>query len=190
MKVRAMNRSAGPRPVIRWRVLFLLWTPGFLGMLGVSLWADLSGRETAVLVAIPVALLLLTVGLGYRKTRARDGAYGITTRGAYSEATLTLDLPLDRVVRVVDDASHTLRQPRRTKLSAAGAEFDSSTSFWTWGSRIIFEFQSVAPNRTVITARAEPKLSTMVTDYGQGARDLRALLGAVERRAAWDDRVS
>ena len=185
-----MNHSAGPRPAIRWKVLLLLWTPAFFVMLGASLWADLPGRETAMMVAIPVALLLLTVVLGYRKTRARDGAYGITTRGAYSEAMLTLDLPLGRVVRVVDDASHTLRQPRRTKLSAAGAEFDSSTSFWTWGMRIVLEFQSVAPNRTVITARDEPKVSTTVLDYGQGSRDLRSLLGAIERRASWDDRVS
>jgi hypothetical protein len=185
-----MMERTSPRPVVRWKVLLLLCLPGSLFLLGVSLWAGFPWQETVLLTALPMGFVLLAVLLGFRTTRARDGAYGITTRGAYSEASLTLDLPVDRVVRVVDDASHTIRAPRRTKLSATGAEFDSSMSFKTWGMRIFLDFRPVAPDRTLITARAEPKLSTTAIDYGQGARDLITLLGAIERRASWDDRVS
>ncbi|WIG18792.1 hypothetical protein [Kocuria rosea] len=185
-----MTEQASLRPVVRWKLILLLFLPGTLFILGVSLWAGLPWQETALLTAAPMGLALLAVLLGYRKTRARDGAYGITTQGATSEASLILELPAERVVRVVDDASHTIRQPRRTKLSLAGAEFDSSSSFKTWGMRIILEFHPVAQNRTLITARAEPKLSLTVIDYGQGAKDLRTLMGAIERRASWDERVS
>lgn len=185
-----MTERARLRPMVRWKLMLLLILPGTLFILGVSLWAGLPWQETALLTASPIGLVLLAVLLGHRKTRARDGAYGITTQGAYSQASLTLELPVERVVRVVDDASHTIRQPRRTKLSPAGAEFDSSSSLKTWGMRIMLEFHPVARNQTLIAARAEPKLSLTVIDYGQGAKDLRTLLRAIEQRASWDDRVS
>lgn len=185
-----MTEQANPRAAIPWKALLLLEIPGVFLLVGLSIWADYPWEVIAMLATIPVGILLLAVLLARRTTRARDGAYGLTTRGAYSEASLILDLPVERVVRVVDDASHTIRRPRRTKLSPTGAEFDSSSSFKTWGMRIILEYRSIAADRTLIAARAEPKLSVTVIDYGQGAKDLRTLLGAIEQRASWDDRVS
>lgn len=185
-----MTEQTKPRPVVPWKALLLLETPGVFVLVGICVWAGYPWEVVAMLAAIPVVILLLAILLSRRTTRARDGAYGLTTQGAHSEASLTLDLPVERVVRVVDDASHTIRRPQRKKLSPAGAEFDSPSNFKTWGMRIILEYRSITPGRTLITARAEPKLSLTVIDYGQGARDIRTLLGAIERRASWDDRVS
>jgi hypothetical protein len=119
-----------------------------------------------------------------------DASRTCTTRGSHSEASRALHLPMERVVRVVDDASHTIRRPRRTRLSPAGAEFDSPSSFKTWGMRMILEYRSITPDRTLIAARVELQLSFTVIDYGQGTKDIRTLLRAFERRASWDDRVS
>lgn len=185
-----MTEPANSRPAIPWKALLLLEIPGTFFLVAVSIWAGYPWAVVAMLAAIPVAILLLAVLLARRTTRARDGAYGLTTRGAHSQASLTLDLPMERVVRVVDDASHTIRRPRRTRLSPTGAEFDSPGNVKTWGMRILLEYRSITPNRTLIAARAEPKLSLTVIDYGQGAQDIRTLLAAIERRASWDDRVS
>ena len=52
-----------------------------------------------------MGILLLWVLLARRKTRDRDRLYGITIWDAYYECCLGLDLPMKRVVSVVDDAS-------------------------------------------------------------------------------------
>ncbi|GEO97034.1 hypothetical protein [Kocuria turfanensis] len=146
-----MTEPANSRPAIPWKAL-LLEIPGAFILVAVSIWAGCPWAVVAMLAAIPVAILLLAVLLARRTTRARDGAYGLTTRGAHSEASLTLDLPMERVVRVVDDASHTIRRPRRTRLSPTGAEFDSPGNVKTWGMRILLEYRSITPDRTPIVA--------------------------------------
>jgi hypothetical protein len=110
--------------------------------------------------------------------------YEISTRAAWSTGTLTVRASIDEVVRAVEELSKTLRQPRLVSLSAAGAEFKRSINFRTWGMRITLRFRSQGADQTLIFAESGPRLPTTIMDWGQGASDLRTLLGGIDRQIA------
>ena len=108
--------------------------------------------------------------------------YEISTRAAWSTGTLTVPASVDEVVRAVEELSKEFRQLGLVSLSTAGAEFKRRMNLRTWGMRIILRFSSQDPNQTLIRAESGPRLGTGITDWGQGASDLRTLLSGIDRK--------
>lgn len=118
----------------------------------------------------------------------RSDDYDISTRLARSTGVLTVPASVDEVVRAIADLSKIVTWLRPVHLSTAGAEFKRDLNFWTWGLRITLSFRPLGPDRTHISAKAVPKLPTTLFDWGQGARDLRTLLGAIGHHIPSTDR--
>lgn len=176
-----MSGHVTAKSTIRWSVL--LWVLLIaLVVLIIGIWAELSWGMTIGMMAIPVAAGLLLAALGGRRTQAPDDVYGIASQGARSEGRLTIALPVSRVPRAVEDATQGKLPLSLVSLSETGAELSRGVTLKTWGERITLEFRPIAPEQTEITARCEPKLGTTMVDYGQGAQDLRLLLGAIEEQ--------
>ncbi|MDX6263764.1 MAG: hypothetical protein QOH84_5452 [Kribbellaceae bacterium] len=114
----------------------------------------------------------------------RSGDYAISTKMARSTGTVVLPVPVDVVVGVVDRVSQAMPRLRLMHLSAAGATVDCKMNIWTWGLRITLSFRQLGPDQTQIWAECKPKLVTTLFDYGQGERDLRALLVAIDDEIA------
>jgi hypothetical protein len=116
-----------------------------------------------------------------KELRSGDGDYHISTKMARSTGLVVVPVPVDVVVGVVDRVSHAMPRLRLVHLSAAGATLDRRMNSWTWGQRITLTFRQLGPDQTQLWAECKPKLSTTIIDWGQGKRDLRALLGAIDR---------
>lgn len=82
--------------------------------------------------------------------------------------------------------------PRFTlvELSGAQAQLTARMNMKSWGEQITFHFHPLEPARTQIQAQCEPRLGTTMVDYGQGAKDLRTLLGAIEQHTAQEKHVA
>jgi hypothetical protein len=115
------------------------------------------------------------------ESRFSDGDYYISTRMARSTGSVVVSVPVEVVVGVVDRVSRAMPRLQLRHLSAAGAAFDCRMNIWTWGQRITLTFGQLGPDQTEIWAECKPKVSTTIIDWGQGKRDLRALLGAIDR---------
>jgi hypothetical protein len=114
----------------------------------------------------------------------RSGDYAISTKMARSTGSVVLPVPVDVVVGVVGRVSQATPRLRLKHLSAAGATVDCKMNVWTWGLRITLTFRQLGPDQTQIRAECKPKLVTTLFDYGQGERDLRALLVAIDDEIA------
>ncbi|MEU4394344.1 hypothetical protein [Kribbella sp. NPDC023855] len=112
-------------------------------------------------------------------------SFDVFTRRARSSGAVPVPLPVDRVVRVVDEVSRTVQGLRIVRLSPTGAEFDRTMNHRTWGLRITLKFDPLASAETMISAWAEPKFALTLFDWGQGANDIRTLLEAIERQASF-----
>jgi hypothetical protein len=110
----------------------------------------------------------------------RSGDFDISTKMARSSGSLVVPVPVEAVVGVVDRVSRAMPQLRLKQLSAAGAMFDRRMSVWSWGLRITLTFGQLGPEQTQIWVECKPKVVTNVVDFGQGERDLRALLVAID----------
>ena len=184
-----MQKINVPPPRIRWSAL-LWFLPATLILLVVGIWTQMPWWVTALWVAIPLAFGLVIGVLGGRRTSAPDGAYGITSQTARSEGRLSVDVPVEQVVRTVREAVETLPRFTVVELSGTGAQLTARMNMKTWGERITLRFHPLEPARTEIEALCEPRLGTTLVDYGQGAKDLRTLLGAIEQRTARDQRLA
>ena len=100
---------------------------------------------------------------------------------------LIVPVSVDEVVRVVDELTRGLRQPRPVNLSAAGAEFNRQMNLKTWGMRITLRFRPLRSDQTLIWAGCQPKLRTTIWDWGQGRSDLLALLTAIDNVTSSDE---
>jgi hypothetical protein len=114
----------------------------------------------------------------------RSGDYAISTKMARSTGSVVLPVPVDVVVGVVDRVSQAMPRLRLKHLSAAGATIDRRMGVWTWGLRITLTFRQLGPDQTQIWAECKPKVVTTLFDYGQGERDLRALLVGIDDEIA------
>ena len=176
-----MHQSQTPPSRFRWSAL-LWFLPAALVLLGVGIWAQTQWWVVAVWVAIPVLCGVLIGVFGGRRTEAADGAYGITSQGARSEGRLSVQAPVEQVMGAVRQAAEALPRFTVVEVSEAGAQLTASMNMKTWGERITLRFRPAAPDRIEIEALCEPRLSTTMVDYGQGAKDLRALLDAIDHQ--------
>lgn len=184
-----MSGRINAKSMIRWSLL--LWVlPIAPVVLGVGIWAELSGRFIFLMVAIPVVAGLLLAVLGGRRMSAPDDVYGIISQGARSEGKLIVALPINKVPQVVENAARGKSHLSVISLSETGAELLRSANFKTWGERVTLQFQPITTEQTEIMARCEPRLGTTLIDYGQGAQDLRLLLRAIEEQASRTERSS
>ena len=76
------------------------------------------------------------------------------------------------------------------ELSGTQAQLTARMNMKSWGERITLRFHPLDLTRTEIEARCEPRLGTTMVDYGQGAKDLRTLLGAIEQHTARNQHIS
>jgi hypothetical protein len=154
-----------------------LATPVLL-VVGLSVQAPIG--MVALWAVIPVVLGLPLLVLSARTTTAPDRACGITSHSARSEGQLIVGVPAERVVRVIPRVVDGLPRFRLVELTEAGAELAVNGNMKTWGERITAELRPTSPTGTEVRARCEPTVGRTSIDDGQGAADLRALLGALE----------
>jgi hypothetical protein len=183
-----MHQTNVPPSRFRWSAL-LWFLPATLFLLVVGIWTEMPWWVTALWVAVPVAFGLVIGVLGGRRTSVPDGAYGITSQSARSEGRLSVDVPVERVARTVREAVEALPRFALVELSGTGAQLRARMNMKTWGERITLRFHPLESARTEIEALCEPRLGTTLVDYGQGAKDLRTLLGAIEQRTTRDQHV-
>lgn len=168
----------------RWVVAWM--SLAALVLLVVGLYVQAPIWMVALWVVIPVALGLLLLVLSARTTTVPDGAYGITSHSARSEGQLIVDAPVERVIRVIPRVVDRLPRFSLVELTEAGAELTVKGNMKTWGERITVELRPASPTSTEVRAQCEPTIRTTLIDYGQGAADLRTLLGALEEHTGED----
>ncbi|MFI7579823.1 hypothetical protein [Kocuria kalidii] len=170
-------------PPSRFRWSALLWfLPAALVLLAVGIWAERPWWALALWVAIPVVFGVVIGVLGGRRTSAPDHAYGITSQGARSQGRLEVDVPVEQVMLNLRETVEQLPRYTLVELSGVQAQLTARMNMKSWGERITLRFHPLDPTRIKIEALCEPRLGTTMVDYGQGAKDLRTVLGAIEQR--------
>ena len=178
-------------PPSRFRWSALLWfLPAALVLLAVGIWAEQPWWVLALWVVVPLGFCVVIGMLGGRRTSAPDHAYGITSQGAHSEGRLEVDMPVEQVLRSLRQVVEDLPRFTLVELSGTQAQLTARMNMKSWGERITLHFHPLDPTRTEIEARCEPRLGTTMVDYGQGAKDLRTLLGAIEQHTARNQHIS
>lgn len=178
-------------PPSRFRWSALLWfLPAALVLLAVGIWAERPWWALALWVAIPVGFGVVIGVLGGRRTSALGSAYGITSQGARSQGRLEMGVPVEQVMRSLREAVEQLPRYTLVELSGVQAQLTARMNMKSWGERITLRFHPLEPTHTQIEAQCEPRLGTTMVDYGQGAKDLRTLLGAIEQHTARDKHVA
>jgi hypothetical protein len=178
------QQTAQPPRMKRWVVAWMSLATLVLLVIGLYIQAPI--WMVALWVVIPLVLGLLLLILSARTTTAPDGAYGITSHSARSEGQLAVGASVEQVVRVLPRVIDRLPRFSLVELTEAGAELTAKGNMKTWGERIMLELHPASPTSTEIRARCEPTVATTLIDYGQGAADLRALLGALEEHTGED----
>lgn len=180
-----MHRSPSRTPPARFRWSPMLWLlPASLVLLFAGTWAGMRWWvvETGVAALLTTGLVL---GLfGGRRAPGPDGAYGIRSLAARSRGRLGVEAPVEDVVAAVRRTGEQLPRFTVVELSRAGARLTASATVQTWREHITLRFHPADPGRTEIEARCTPHVRTTVVDYGQGARDLHTLLGAIDLQVA------
>lgn len=99
-------------------------------------------------------------------------------------------MPVEQVLRSVRKAVEDLPRYTLVELSGVQAQLTARMNMKSWGERITLRFRPLDPTRTEIQAQCEPRLGTTMVDYGQGAKDLRTLLGAIEQHISHDEHIT
>lgn len=166
----------------RWVALYCM-LPAVAILLIIGVWTETRWGAIAVWVTTPVIFGLVIGLLGGRKSEAAEGPYQITSQGARSEAQLTLSVPKEQVMTVVEDAVKELPRFTLVRISSSEAQLTARMNIKAWGAHIGLQFNPIAFDETKIEALWEPRLKTTMVDYGQGAKDLRKLLDSITLRA-------
>jgi hypothetical protein len=106
---------------------------------------------------------------------------GASTVRGRSRAQFAVDGGMD-VVAAVQRLPMALPQFRLTRSSGLRAEFARRMNWATWGETVVLDWQ-FDMGSALISVQVEPKLSTTVIDWGQGARDIEAIVGYFRRAA-------
>lgn len=183
-----MHQSQTPSLRFPWSALvwFLTMT---LALLLLGVWTETSWWRALTWLAVPLLLAVIFIVSGGRRTVTVGGTHGITSQWARSEATLSVEAPVEQVMVAVMRSVEELPRLDMVEISATGAHLQARMNLKTWGEDITLRFRPVGPGRVGIAALCEPSLGITLIDYGQGATDLRDLLGAIERQLTGADQV-
>lgn len=105
-----------------------------------------------------------------------------TTRGR-STSRIPLPVPLTELPALVQRAVESSRRFKMKKTSDTSAELTVGFTWRAFGGRLRLQFLAIPDGSSYVDAAWEPTLGTTLVDYGQGAKDIRALYGALQLEA-------
>lgn len=153
-------------------VLLVRWASG--GFSPVFLWG----------AGIILGLCLLIDLLAYRARVHRSPGLEITTYGARSQGSLTLDVPVAEVPALVESVCRDNKELGLGRLGPDGGMVDTGPSFSAWGERIRFAVQSDGQTGSRLVATCRPRFSLAVVNWGRTDRLMREFLSGVQQAAA------
>ena len=163
---------------------YILLSIAALLYLAAGIFFGLNQWITVVIVAVPVAFMVITALLSRRTRTSDDGEFHIETRGATSEGQMHVDIPVESLPAVIQQALRGMRRFRIRDISEAGAEIRSSWTFKAWGEDLTLTFERTGANQTRIKGVCTPVVRSTAIDWGQGASDLRSVFKAIDNQTA------
>lgn len=142
---------------------------------------------TVVLVAVPLAFMTTFALLSRRSSSSSsesEDEFRIESRGTLSQGQMHVDVPVESLPALVQQALTGMRRFRIRDISEAGAEIRSSWTLKAWGEDLSLTFERTDVSQTKIKGLATPKVRTTAVDFGQGASDLRAVFRAIDSKTA------
>lgn len=163
----------------------LIFLVAALTVLLFGIWTELPGWLIAVMVAVPLVLgvFFFLVARRRRDPKPTD-EYDISSAGAHSEGHLNLSIKPAHIDTAFKVAVDMIPRLRLRACSEAGAEIDAALNWKTWGMIMSAEFHPVTEDLTRVSVTTSPRLTTTVTDWGQGRSDIHRLFEALERQVA------
>jgi hypothetical protein len=98
---------------------------------------------------------------------------------ARSTAAFRVAIRVGQMPEIVDQAASKLRGLKVISTSASSVELSRSITWRTWGERLTVTFSQLDDLHTDVSIESRPSLPTTLTDYGQGAIDIRRLHAAI-----------
>ncbi|MDO4918297.1 hypothetical protein [Kocuria sp.] len=175
------------RPVTRRSVAWalLLLAAYCAAVMGYIWW--ISATLVRTLLWSLTAMLLLAIAAELRAFHPRihhDAHTKITTYGARSQGSTTVDRSVREAARLLETACQRTAELDLTQRSPAGGKISTGPSFGSWGQRIRFAIAPGPHGGATITATCRPVFVLAVTDWGRADRTMREFFGEIQRVAA------
>ena len=162
------------------RLPYFLLTAAAIICLAAGIFFGLNLWLTVALVAVPVSFMVIAALLSRRTRTSDEGEFHIETRGATSEGQMHVDVPVESLPAVIQQALTGMRRFRIRSISDVGAEIRSSWTFKAWGEDLTLTFERTGMNQTRIKGVCTPVVRSTAIDWGQGVSDLRSVFTAVD----------
>lgn len=110
----------------------------------------------------------------------------VRTRAARSTASWIVAKPLEETHRLFVRVATSTQRARITSSADTRVEFGVRGNLYSWGEVITIDLAPTIGG-TSVTARSRPTVPTTLFDWGEGARDIRALHDAVGHASGTGD---
>ena len=138
---------------------------------------------TVVIVAVPVVIMAAFAMLSGRNRIADGGGFHIESRGPLSEGQMHVDVPVESLPPVIQQALKGMRRFRIRNISDAGAEIRTSWTMKAWGEDLTLTFEGTGASQSLIKGVCTPVVRSTAVDWGQSASDLRSVFKPIDSQA-------
>lgn len=167
----------------RKRLPYLLLTAAALVLLAAGIFIGWNQWITVVIVAVPIVIMAAFALLSGRSRIIDEGEFHIESRGSSSEGQMHVDVPVESLPAVIQQAVTGMRRFRIRNISDAGAEIRTSWTMKAWGEDLVLTFEGTGASQTLVKGVAKPVVRSTAVDWGQGASDLRSVFKAIDSQA-------